>query len=109
MWYGSAQFLCFYLPAGHSQNLASALLQQTLAVGYLGVFPGALAFLLMAFVINKYRVSNISSYLFLIPFITILIAWITINEVISMSAVIGGVLIVSGILIKNMAYKFDSR
>jgi drug/metabolite transporter (DMT)-like permease len=86
-------------------NLGSASLSQTLTIVYLGVFPGAIAFLLMGIALKKYRLSSIASYLFLIPFITILLAWIIINDAISFNAVIGGLFIVLGILIKNNSFK----
>jgi drug/metabolite transporter (DMT)-like permease len=55
----------------------------------------------MGIALKKYQLSKISSYLFLIPFITVFIARITIHEVIYLNAIIGGLFIISGILIKN--------
>jgi drug/metabolite transporter (DMT)-like permease len=82
-----------------------APLSQTLTVIYLGIFPGAIAFLLVGLALKKYQVSKFSSYLFLIPFITIFIARIVIHEVITLAALTGGVFVITGILVKNAVFK----
>jgi drug/metabolite transporter (DMT)-like permease len=88
--------------------IVSSPLSQTLTIVYLGVFPGAIAFLLMGVALKKYQLSKISSYLFLIPFMTVFIAKITIHEVIYLNAIIGGLFIISGILIKNKILKIPA-
>jgi drug/metabolite transporter (DMT)-like permease len=84
--------------------MRSAPTSETLTIAYLGIFPGAIAFFLVALSLKKYRLSIVSSYLFLIPFITSLIAWIAINEAISSKALFGGLFIILGILIKNKIF-----
>jgi drug/metabolite transporter (DMT)-like permease len=85
--------------------IQSAPLSQTLTVGYLGIFPGAIAFFLMGLALKKYQLSDISSYLFLIPFITVFTSWLLMSEVMSVAALIGGIFIILGILIKNLFFK----
>jgi drug/metabolite transporter (DMT)-like permease len=85
-------------------NISSAPLPQTLAIVYLGIFPGAVAFFLIGLALKKYQLSTISSYLFLIPFITIFIAWAALNEMVSLTALTGGLFIVFGIVIKNKIF-----
>jgi drug/metabolite transporter (DMT)-like permease len=103
IWIGTL-LMAFFTKQPVSAVLFSPL-SQTLTVIYLGVFPGAIAFLLMGIALKKYQLSKISSYLFLIPFITVFIARITIHEVIYLNAIIGGLFIISGILIKNKILK----
>lgn len=81
--------------------ISSAPLSQTITVLYLGIFPGAIAFFFMGLALKKYTLSRVSGYLFLIPFFTVFIAWIIIDEVIRPGALCGGILIISGILFKN--------
>ncbi|WP_259065195.1 DMT family transporter [Mucilaginibacter sp. X4EP1] len=103
IWIGT---LLLWVSTNHPfTNIQVAPFSQTMAVVYLGVFPGAAAFFLMGLALNKYQLSQISSYLFLIPFITVFISWAVISEVISVYALTGGILIILGILIKNKFFK----
>jgi drug/metabolite transporter (DMT)-like permease len=102
IWTGT--FLMFFFTKKPFLAITSAPVSYTLTIAYLGIFPGAVAFLLMGFALNKYKLSNVSSYLFLIPFITIIIAWFTIGEVISLKSVLGGLFIIVGILVKNKSF-----
>jgi drug/metabolite transporter (DMT)-like permease len=57
--------------------------------------------LIVAFALAKYKMGNFASYFFLIPFITLGIGFLLLDEVPSMAAFLGGLLIILGILIKN--------
>jgi drug/metabolite transporter (DMT)-like permease len=102
IWIGT--FLMFFFTKKPFLAISSAPLSYTFTIVYLGIFPGAVAFLLMGFALNKYKLSNVSSYLFLIPFITIIIAWFTIDEAISLKSALGGLFIIVGILVKNKSF-----
>ena len=103
IWIGT--FLLTLFTKNPFSGIISVPVSYTLTIAYLGIFPGAAAFLLIALALNKYKLSNISSYLFLIPFITILIAWATIGEAISLKSMLGGLFIIGGILIKNKSFR----
>jgi drug/metabolite transporter (DMT)-like permease len=72
-----------------------------LSVLYLGLLPGLVAYLLIAYALKKYKASNVSSYFFLIPFITLLLGWMILKEMPTIWALAGGILIIAGIRIKN--------
>ncbi|MDN5286744.1 MAG: Permease of the drug/metabolite transporter superfamily [Mucilaginibacter sp.] len=65
IWIGTI-LMAFFTKQPFSTIVSSPLFQ-TLTIVYLGVFPGAIAFLLMGIALKKYQLSKISSYLFLIP------------------------------------------
>jgi drug/metabolite transporter (DMT)-like permease len=99
VWSGT---LLLFLFSDHSfQSAGRSDWSHILSVIYLGLFPGMVAYLIIAFALKNYKASNVSSYLFLIPFITLLLGWAFLNETPSIWAVAGGILIVSGIIVKN--------
>ncbi len=99
VWSGTV-FL-FFFSDNSFQSLSSANTSTILVVFYLGLFPGMLAYLIMAFILGKQKVTNVSSYLFLIPFITLLLGWFFKNELPTVWAFVGGALVVFGIVLKN--------
>jgi drug/metabolite transporter (DMT)-like permease len=103
IWIGT--ILMAFLTKKPFAGLLSFPASYTLTIVYLGVFPGAAAYLLLGLSLNKYKLSNISSFLFLIPFITILISWVTIGEVISFKSILGGLIIILGVIIKNNFFR----
>ncbi|MED4782020.1 DMT family transporter [Brevibacillus choshinensis] len=74
---------------------------KTLIVIYLGVFPGALAYLSWSFALSKVQASTVSSFLFLVPLLTLGIAWIWLSEIPTMHTWIGGILILIGVVGMN--------
>lgn len=106
VWAGTAILFFF------SDNPLSALVasdwRHIASVVYLGIFPGTVAYLLVAYTLAKYNMSSFASYMFLIPFIALLIGFLFMKEIPSIIALAGGALIISGILIKNNFIKYKT-
>ena len=80
--------------------LANADSSHVYSIVYLGLFPGMLAYLLVAYALREHKASNISSYLFLIPFVTLFLGWLLLDELPSIGAICGGLLIAIGVFLK---------
>jgi len=69
---------------------------------YLGVFPAATAYLCWAYAISKARsTAHVTMALYLVPFLATLLAFFLLNERISPSALIGGIVIILGMFISS--------
>ena len=82
-------------------EMPSASTESTLAVIYMGVFPGAIGYLSWSFVLSRLPASIAGSFLYLIPAFAVIIAWFWLGEVPSVLALIGGTLIVIGVITVN--------
>jgi len=97
-------FMLIFLP-GLPQAIFSAPLYSTFSVAYLGVFPGALAYVTWAQALSKAPASLVSSFLYLSPVLAIFIAWGLLNEIPSLISLVGGVISILGIMIVNFFYR----
>jgi drug/metabolite transporter (DMT)-like permease len=68
---------------------------------YLGVFPGALAYLAWNYSLSKAPASILASTLNISPVPAIIIAWIWLNEIPTALAIIGGAVAIAGVLVVN--------
>ena len=70
------------LPFGHGlmQTVRAAPASATLAIVYLGIFPGALAYVGWAYVLSHGAAGRTTTLLYLIPIVAIGIAWIWVAE-----------------------------
>ncbi len=85
-----------WLP-GLASDVASAPLEATLAVAYLGVFPGAIGYVTYAYVLSRWSVAKTTSLLYLVPLATLPIAWIWLGELPAVTAVAGGLVTLVGV------------
>jgi drug/metabolite transporter (DMT)-like permease len=103
IWFGTALMLPF--GSGLMQNLRSAPLSATLAVIYLGIFPGALAYVAWAYVISRGAAGRTATLLYVIPIVAIGIAWMWLSEVPKAISLAGGVIALGGVVVVNTVGK----
>ena len=95
MWAGTL-LMGVWAPALPEQ-VAAAPLSATLAVAYIGVLPGALAYVTYAYVLSELPVAQTTSLLYLVPPAALPTAWWWHGEVPALTAVVGGFVTLAGV------------
>lgn len=101
IWFGTLLFLPF-LP-GLLEAMARAPLQHHATVVYLGVLPGALAFLAWSYLLSHLTVTRATPLLYLVPVLSLIIAWLVIDERPATLSIIGGLVAVGGVALARLA------
>jgi drug/metabolite transporter (DMT)-like permease len=70
-------------------------------IGYLGIFPSAVGFVLWAYALSHADAGRFSQSTFLVPFLTALMAWAFLDEVPPALAFVGGLMCIGGVLISR--------
>ncbi|VEP11771.1 Uncharacterized transporter YdfC [Hyella patelloides LEGE 07179] len=99
-------FLFFFAPKAMF-SISNASFGANLAVIYMGVFPGAIAYIAWSYVLSQIPASVAASYLSLIPLVALAIAWLWLGEIPTMIALGGGAVIFLGVLLVNQKSKSD--
>jgi drug/metabolite transporter (DMT)-like permease len=99
IWVGTAVMLpCF---PGLAGAIGSARVASTLTVIYLGVFPAALAYFFWSYVLARFPASRSVSFLYLVPVVATLLAYLWLGEVPSPLSITGGCFSLTGVVILN--------
>lgn len=99
IWAGTLLSLV-YLP-GLVAQAAVAPAGSTLTMVYLGVLPTAVGYITYAYAFSRMNASVAASFLYLVPVLAYLIAWIWIGETPSALSVLGSVIALCGVVLVN--------
>ncbi len=103
IWFGTLMLLPF--ASGLPAAFRAASAEATWSTVYLGVFPGAITFVLWASVIKRMPASRAVMFLYLIPVVATLIGWLWLKEVPSLLSLAGGALILLGLYVERVGAK----
>ena len=100
VWFGTALMLPFGTGLLHTLRTAPAA--ATLSVIYLGIFPGALAYVGWAYVMSHGAAGRTSTLLYVIPVLAIGIGWLWLGEVPRLLTFAGGAVALAGVVMVNL-------
>ncbi|HAW69903.1 MAG TPA: EamA family transporter [Firmicutes bacterium] len=101
IWCGTLLLMPF--GGGVTEGIRNASLSTMLSIIYMGVFPGAIGYILWSMVLSRMPASKAGVFLYMIPVIALVISWLWIGEIPSLISALGGVLIVAGVITVNTA------
>ena len=99
IWAGTAPLLIF-LP-GLLEQMPTASTESTLSVVFLGIFPGAVSYILWSYGLARMPASILAAFLYVQPVNAIIIAWIWIGEIPTALTLLGGVVAIAGVILLN--------
>jgi drug/metabolite transporter (DMT)-like permease len=82
-------------------EIRTAAPNATWAVVYLGVFPAAVANVAWAYTLSRVAAAQVSSYLYLMPVVTVAIAWVWLGEVPTILTLMGGLIALAGVVMMH--------
>lgn len=84
---------------GSFKEIANLNLAQWISVFYLGIFGSFIGYLLWYHGLKKVKASTASTFIYLIPLVTIILASSLLGEVITLYTLIGGIMIILGVFL----------
>jgi drug/metabolite transporter (DMT)-like permease len=114
--YTALEFTCWNVWAGTlllvpisgwelAHALTTAPARATWEIVYLGIFPGAIAYLAFAYATQRLPASRVMSFLYLIPALAFLMAWPYLHEAPTLLSLIGGAVAITGVALVNSGKK----
>jgi len=107
IWSGTLLMVPF--SSGLVHSIHAAPLAATGAVIYLGIFPGALAYVAWAYVLSHGAAGRTTTLLYAIPVLAIAIAWVWLGETPKRVSLIGGAVALCGVVLVNSVGKAQPR
>ena len=83
------------------RELPAAPLSATLGIIYMGVFPGALSYAIWSQVLQRLPASSAASLLYLVPILSVALAWVILRETPTAMSLLGGALVLLGVVAVN--------
>jgi drug/metabolite transporter (DMT)-like permease len=99
IWAGTVPMLIF--APGLITQMAGASPEATWAVIYLGIFPGAVAYVLWSYALSRMPATALSTFLYFQPVNAIIIAWWWLGEIPAPLALAGGLISLAGVAVVN--------
>lgn len=106
IWFGTLLLLPF--STGLTEQVTAASFHATASVIYLGLFPGAIAYVTFAAAMRYLPASRTAGFLFLVPIISMVIAWHWLGEEPSRLAILGGAIVLAGVALANRGKAISS-
>jgi drug/metabolite transporter (DMT)-like permease len=100
IWFGTVLLVPF--APGLWEAMGRAPVSHHLTMVYLGVLPGALAFVAWSYLLEQLTVSRATPLLYLIPVLSPIIAWLVIAEQPKLLSIIGGAVAIAGVAISRL-------
>ena len=107
VWIGTVLMIPAALNIG--KELAAAPASSLGVLVFLGLFPGALAYVSWSYVLSRIPASTAGSFIYCVAPLTVLIAWVWLGEVPSPLSLIGGMVALIGVFIVNTWGKRAAR
>jgi drug/metabolite transporter (DMT)-like permease len=100
IWGGTLFFMPFLPSLLHTMQGAPTT-HHAIAL-YLGVLPGAVSFLAWSYILAQLTVSKATPLLYLVPVLSLLIAWLAIGEKPALLSVLGGIVAIAGVALSHV-------
>lgn len=97
IWFGTL-FLSIFSSQAIKDFSHASLLDVSMII-YMGIFPGALSYLLWGYAFKHLKVSIAASSLYVMPLFTIFLGWVFLDEVPKALSIIGGIIAVFGAVV----------
>ena len=100
--------MLIFLPAA-IREIPDSDFTANIIIIFLGIFPAAIAYLAWSYALAKaLKAANVTVFSYLIPFVSVLIAYLWLGETLSIYALLGGLVIIIGMILTN-AFGKDRR